>query len=244
MPSNSERPEELLRLLQQIVGPASTAIRTIRDNDWGPLSQYYAAFRLKNLLALNRKIQDRAEELGFDLENAKRVAPKVGFLWIDKASLEEDDDLQTMWANLMVNAMNPNGPKGTDDFELDTTYIEIVSQFSPLDCQVLEYIVEHGMEYRNSEDEQGDERKRPLAVKSLAPDTISEAFPGSLAHISVEKLIYLACAYRELRTPLSPSEGRLAYGGIQHDIVPTLIGVNLAISASGKTPSWMQEESP
>ena len=77
--------------------------------------------QIENLLTLNRKIQDRAEELGCDLEDAKRVAPKVGFLWIDKASLEEDDDLQTMWANLMVSAMNPNGPKGTDDFELETT---------------------------------------------------------------------------------------------------------------------------
>lgn len=139
-----QKPDELLPLFRQIIGAASTAIATIRDTDWGPLSQYYAAFRLTNLLALNRKIQDRAEELGFDLEDARRVAPKVGFLWIDKASLEEDDDLQTMWANLMVSALNPNGADEIGDFELDTTFIEIASQFSPLDRQVLEYIVEHG----------------------------------------------------------------------------------------------------
>ena len=222
----------------KLLDPASTAIRTIRDTDWGPLSQYYAAFRLTNLLALNRKIQDRVEELGFDLEDARRVAPKVGFLWIDKASLEEDDDLQTMWANLMVSALHPNGAQGMGDFELETTFIEIASQFSPLDCQVLEYIVEHGMRYRNGEDEQGGKRKRPVTVLPLAPDTIFNAFPDSLAHISVEKLVYLGCAYRERRTVFTP-ESRHSY-----DIVPTLIGANLAISASGNEPSWMQEGSP
>lgn len=239
MPTGPEQAEELLQLLKQIVRPAYTAIKTIRDIDWGPLSQYYAAFRLNNLLSLNRKIQERVADLGFDLEDAKRVAPKVGFLWIDKASLEEDDDLQTMWANLMVNAMNPDSPQDTSDFELETTYIEIASQFSPLDRQVLEYIVEHGIEYRHSENEQGGERKRQFTVLHLAPDTIFEAFPDSLAHISIEKLVYLGCVYREPRTPLVPAEG-LTYGWIQRDIVPTLIGANLAIQASGKTPSWME----
>ena len=148
------------------------------------------SFRRGNLRSINEKCKQRCEALGLDPKNAQSLDdPALGLLFIDKASLQDDEFLQQRWANLLVSFMDPNSGLRPADFQLDTTYIEIMSQFSKLDCQVLEYIVEHGMEYRYGEDEQDGGPGRTLAVKPLAPDTILEAHPGSLAHISVEKLI-------------------------------------------------------
>lgn len=194
------------------------------------------SFRRRNLRSINEKCEQRCKALGLDPKNAQSLDdPALGLLFIDKASLQDDEFLQQRWANLLVTFIDPHAGLRPDDFQLDTTYIEILSQFSKLDCQVLEYIVEHAIvDDWNSEDEQGGRPRRPLTAQPLVPNTIFEAFPGSFAHISVEKLVYLGCVYRELRTTLSPSEGRHAYGGLQHDIVLTLIGHNLAISVSGK----------
>ncbi len=248
MPIDPEQTEELLRLLIQIVGPANTAVKTIRDNDWGPLSQYYAAFKFKNLLALNKKIQDCAKKLGFDLEDAKRVAPKVGFLWIDKASLEEDDDLQTMWANLMANAMNPNVADGMGDFELETTHIEILSQFSKPDCQVLEYIVKHGTEFVIPSDKSDSEQIREIRLKRVEfVEAIIEEFRTTMgitvAQLSVEKLVCLGCASREVRVPIVPVSDGFNHVQLAYDIVPTLIGIDLYLCSSGKEVAWKKEES-
>ena len=203
------------------------------------------SFRRRTLRAINEKCEQRCKALGLDPKNAQSLDdPALGLLFIDKASLQDDEFLQQRWANLLVSFMDPNSELNPADFQLDTTYIEIMSQFSKLDCQVLDYIVEHGLAYRYSEDQQGGDRNRQLTAVPVVPDTIFEAHPGSLAHISVEKLVYLGCAYREPRTPLSPYEGSNSYGGLQQDIVPTLIGLNLALSASGKTPSWLQADSP
>jgi hypothetical protein len=192
---------------------------------------------LNNLLSLNAKYIDRCRELGFDPKDAKPLAMTVGFPLIEKASLQNDEYLQQRWANLLEQATNPNNTDTSSDFELDTTYVESLAQFSRLDCEVLEYIVEHGVRYVTIEGDTG----RGLAVDPIDPNVINEEFPDSPAHISVEKLVLLGCAYRELKTPLSSASGH-TYGPFQRTIIPTLIGLNLYISSSGKQPSWVTEE--
>ena len=49
---------------------------------------------------------------------------------------------------------------------------------------------------------------------------------------------HLGCAYRVTSTPLSPKGGD-GYSALAQDIVPTLIGLNLYLVASGNQPRWM-----
>ena len=133
-----------------------------------------------------------------------------------------------MWANLMVSALNPSGADGMGDFNLDKTYIEILDQFSPFDCEVLEYMAERGLRYAASE----GENSRLLTPKPMDPNAISAAFPDQPVHVSVEKLVMLGCAFRELKTPLSVTTGH-GYGALQQAIFLTLIGWNLYRASSG-----------
>ena len=93
----------------------------------------------------------------------------------------------------------------------------------------MEYIVENGIG--------GKEEEEGLVAVPLDPDKIVDAFPGKPAHLSLEKIVNLGCAYRVLRSVLS-SKGGDGYGTWPQDIVVTLIGLNLYMAASGKKPKW------
>ena len=55
------------------------------------------------------------------------------------------------WANLLASAIQKDESKD-DDFNLNTTYIEILHRCSRLDCELLEYIAEKGISTRNKVD--------------------------------------------------------------------------------------------
>lgn len=201
------------------------------------LSQNIGWYRLKNLVAINEKFLRLCEEKGFDPKDAKHLAWSVGLPLIEKASYQDDDFLQERWANLILSSIQRG--EGSD-FSLGTTHVEILNQFSRLDCEVLEYIVENGMEYSDNQEDTGDQTK-PITVLPLKSEDISEAHPETLAHISLEKLVSLGCVNRVLRTPLNfrDSDG---YGVLAQDIIPTLIGLNLYIAASGRFPKWAEDQ--
>jgi len=70
------------------------------------------------------------------IEGALRiVAPKLALPIIENASLEEDDELQDIWANLLASAVDPNF-KGL----LRSAYIDIIKQLEVSDVHVLDFI--------------------------------------------------------------------------------------------------------
>lgn len=60
------------------------------------------------------------------------VSPKLALPIIENASLEENDELQDLWANLLASALDPNF-KGA----IRTAYINIIKQLEPIDVHVL-----------------------------------------------------------------------------------------------------------
>jgi Abortive infection alpha len=65
-------------------------------------------------------------------QETRAVPPKLALPLIEAASLEEDDDLQNLWAKLLANAMDPNFKS-----ELRYTYIDILKSLTPLDVKIL-----------------------------------------------------------------------------------------------------------
>src|SRR5258708_1288152 len=53
---------------------------------------------------------------------------------ITQASLEEEDELQDLWARLTANAMDPNFK-----LELRYAYLEIIKSLNPLDVKMLSF---------------------------------------------------------------------------------------------------------
>jgi hypothetical protein len=86
------------------------------------------------------RLMDRVDEIINTREingKTRPVPPKFALPAIEHASLESEDTLQNLWANLLANAMTPSldTPK--------TCYIEILKQLDSIDIRVLNLI------YRN-----------------------------------------------------------------------------------------------
>ena len=113
------------------------------------------------------------------------------------------------------------------------TYVETLHQFSQLDCEVLEFVVENGIERRN---EGGSLTTSPIMAKEII-----KAFPNAeFVHISLEQLLSLGCILCSLKTPLKIADkDEHNFRALATDLTPTLMGINLYMSASGKAPDWL-----
>ena len=206
-----------------LVGPALSQMGLIIGN-------HARLFRIKNLIAINEKLDGILDERNLERGDLKNISLSVGLPLLEKASYQEDDFLQEKWANLIASSMG-NGGNDSSDISLDNTYVEILHQLSRLDCEVLEYIAENGVRGKNADN-------GGLRIEPLDPLELRNVFPEKPVHVSLEKLVALGCAYRVMRAPLSFGEGGDGYGPLAQDLMVTLIGLNLYISASGRDPKW------
>jgi Abortive infection alpha len=98
IPVPVEVPAEILDLLRRVAGPAADEIGLgLRDS----LRMVRAELQLRFLQRWRRKLAEA---------NIQPQAVKMSLLFdiLAGASLEEDDDLQNLWANLLANAADPN----------------------------------------------------------------------------------------------------------------------------------------
>ena len=75
-------------------------------NGLGLIGDKLAYFRLERAIELQDKVEKRLKQKGI---NAKKYVPvSFGLPIFEKATVEEDDNIQQLWANLLTNAMDPN----------------------------------------------------------------------------------------------------------------------------------------
>ena len=72
------------------------------------LLKYY---RIERAALLATKTEERLRKRG--IETTVPVAPKMAIPLIENATLEDDDELHTLWANLLANAVNVTPPGGS-----------------------------------------------------------------------------------------------------------------------------------
>ncbi len=86
-------------------------------------------WRLKNQLRVLEKVKATCEKAGMPL---RQVNLKVLFPYLEAVSLEEDEKLQNLWANLLANYID-------ESKKLEATvYPEILRQLSSKDVEILE----------------------------------------------------------------------------------------------------------
>lgn len=93
------------------------------------------------------RLHDRAKEKIKErrLEDSFRVVPpKLALPIIENASLEENDELQDLWANLLVSALDPNF-----DGKLRTAFIDILKQLEIVDVHILNFVYSNYKEFEN-----------------------------------------------------------------------------------------------
>lgn len=62
----------------------------------------------------------------------RAVPPKLALPILENASLEDNDELQDLWAKLLANSMDPNFTE-----ETRYAYLEIIKSLNPLDVRIL-----------------------------------------------------------------------------------------------------------
>jgi hypothetical protein len=81
------------------------------------------------------KIKERGLEAKFNNGQLNIVPPKLALPIIENASLEEDDELQDLWANLLTSALDPNF-----NSKIRSAYIDIIKQLEVVDVRILDVI--------------------------------------------------------------------------------------------------------
>lgn len=90
--------------------------------------------RFKNQVTILQKAEELLNQSGL---KAKNVSLKTLVPLIEKSSLEEDGNLQDMWASLLANASQSDTESG-----LHAICIEVLSSISPLEAKMLKIILE------------------------------------------------------------------------------------------------------
>lgn len=189
-------------------------------------------WRSRNLVRVLCKTDQKLRDRGLRPEEARRIRLSVGLPLLERASYQDDDVLQQMWANLMVSSVAEGS--GIDDFSLDVMLIEVMHQMCRADCEVLKYLVDNGVEGYSSRGSERTLRVRPVSLESLHE-------VHHIAHVSLEKLICLGCAAKQISIPLKTNDG-LGSELLVHKVVPTLVGLNFYTAASGEWPLKLRED--
>lgn len=106
--------------------------------------------RFKNGVTICEKAQKILENA--NIVDRKDVPLKLLIPLLNNSTLEEDEALQDMWAELIAKTVNPNEPNHTR-----VAYLEILSQLEPLDAQMLNYIFDA---YSESVIDKPDEKRK------------------------------------------------------------------------------------
>ena len=85
------------------------------------------------LVSVHQKHQKKWRDKGLDVSVPMPAGVTIKLL--EEASLAEDDSLQELWANLLVNGMDP-------DFNepIERSYVSILSELTPFDAVVFDHI--------------------------------------------------------------------------------------------------------
>jgi hypothetical protein len=69
--------------------------------------------------------------------STRPIPPKLAIPILEQACLEENDELQDLWCNLIANSLDPNFKA-----EIRYSFIEIIKSMTSLDAKILKYIYE------------------------------------------------------------------------------------------------------
>jgi hypothetical protein len=116
--------EKVGGFVSKVIGPASNQVGGILE-DW---TRYY---RLRNLMHIADKVE--AIHVQRDIEDKTvPIPPRIAIPMLESASLEDDEELQEVWARLIANSTDPNFKEA-----LHPGYIEIIKQMSPDEVIIL-----------------------------------------------------------------------------------------------------------
>jgi hypothetical protein len=100
----------------------------------GMLEDHLKVVRFERQVQLRDRVRNILIEKGMD-GPTRRITLNIGLPLLENATLEEDDDLQEVWARLLVNGGDANS-----GIELRRAFISVLAEMSALDVRNLAMI--------------------------------------------------------------------------------------------------------
>lgn len=209
-----------LSVVRAVAGEASNELGLM-------ISDQIKAWRLNNLIRISEKFERIRREKKIRSDELQSLSMSIGLPMLEKATYEDDDELQEMWANLMISALTDDSDQ--DGGDLYKTWIDILSRMSKWDCQLFATIIEEGIREQTADG---------LIANPLTRDDLlmMSEFPQIRVDIHLDKLLSLGLISKELHTPLQSGGAT----GFQHSYIPTLLGGNMYV-VCGNRPKWMKD---
>ena len=140
---------ELLPIVTDAAGktgaPLGEAIGGTLSDVWmGVIGDRVANWRLKNIMAQHAPLKAIEQERGVTL-NLEQIPERFAYSWFDKASQEDEPEIQALFAKLLANAAEGN------DEALKRRNIELISKMSPSDARLLQYIAKNYESWKHPE---------------------------------------------------------------------------------------------
>jgi len=199
MSGESKVVEETAKATQEIAKVASKAIDSV-DKFGGFMSKFISgplmqgSGMLEDYLKLIRwerqeSFMKRLEELmkGQGIENpTKPIQLKNAIPFFQAALLEEDDDLQGLWAKLLVNSTNTDS-----GINLHRSYIDILERLSPFEAKILNLI--YTLSYEETKHTGIRTEKLPDSVEIDNDDKRAKVEPSDEVKLALSNLVRLDC---------------------------------------------------
>lgn len=125
--------------------------------------------RWENQLALMQKAEEKMRALGLN-GKCHPLSLKIGVPLLEAASLEDDEYLRELWANLLINSVKHK------DCLVHPAFIQVLQNLLPQEAKLLEYASKHSKKgvliifeeshYYNSEPDSMEKQKLKLAIAS------------------------------------------------------------------------------
>lgn len=102
---------------------------------FGIATDWVKAYRLKQAIKLREEILVEFKARG--IRDPKELSPGFVIPYLEAATLVEDDELRSMWVRLLANAAD-----SSFQFEVSSSYLDILRQFGPLEARCLQLIAD------------------------------------------------------------------------------------------------------
>jgi len=141
---------ELGGFLVKIFGESVADAAGLLGGDW------LHFYRRERVLLLANKSNQRLQKRG--IKQTVPLPPKIALPLLENASLEEDDNLMDMWANLLASSLDPE-----NEYPAQKHHVDILCQLSGPEAGLLQVLWEKSV----SSEAMSDERQIEEGVKKL-----------------------------------------------------------------------------
>ena len=145
--------------------------------DWIVYRRELSNLRWERLTRLAHRTEElcKARSAG---EVTRPIPAKLALQILDEASLEEDDFLQDMWAQLLATALDPEAPN------VHRSFARILPEFEPIDAKILMFLAQQKWGLFMGDDAPG------VSLKKLSEEM---GLPENEGKVSLVNLFRLGC---------------------------------------------------